>query len=105
MEHSLGWVARCKDSVEGLRADIKQAKSERARCCQVLAAALTAQLALEHTVHMEGLSLRQAQALQQLCASTFAAIELAQQLVQVTGVRFSDSLMVSSHQGTCTYSS
>ncbi|DBA83679.1 TPA: hypothetical protein ACH3X1_006228 [Trebouxia sp. C0004] len=82
MEHSLGWVAQCKDSVEALRADIKQAKSQRARCCQVLAAALAAQLALEHTVHLEGLSLRQAQALQRLCASTFAAIELAQQRVQ-----------------------
>ncbi|DBA72008.1 TPA: hypothetical protein ACH3X2_010748 [Trebouxia sp. C0005] len=82
MEHSLQWVAQCKDSVEALRADIKQAKSQRARCCQVLAAALAAQLALEHTVHLEGLSLHQAQALQQLCASTYAAIELAQQRVQ-----------------------
>ncbi|KAL0041671.1 hypothetical protein WJX79_000367 [Trebouxia sp. C0005] len=43
---------------------------------------LAAQLALEHTVHLEGLSLHQAQALQQLCASTYAAIELAQQRVQ-----------------------
>ena len=103
MEHSLGWVAQCKDSVEALRADIKQAKSQRDRCCQVLAAALAAQLALEHTVHLEGLNLRQAQALQQLCASTFAAIELAQQRVQVTGVRFSDSLMACSHQSICTY--
>ena len=103
MEHSLGWVAQCKDCVEALRADIKQAKSQRARCCQVLAAALAAQLALEHTVHLEGLSLRQAQALQQLCASTFAAIELAQQRVQVTGVRFSDSLMASSQQSICTH--
>ena len=86
MDHSLGWVAQCKESVEALQADIKQATSHRARCCQVLAAALAAQLALEHAVHIEGLTSHQSQALQQLCASTFAGIELAQHCVQVTGV-------------------
>ena len=86
MDHSLGWVAQCKQSVEALQADIKQATSHRAKCCQVLAAALAAQLALEHAVHREGLTSHQSQALQQLCASTFAGIELAQLCIQVTGV-------------------
>lgn len=85
MEHSLGWVAQCKQSVEALQSDTKQATFHRARCCQVLAAALAAQLAVEHAVHKEGLTSRQSQALQQLCASTFAGIELAQQCIQVIG--------------------
>jgi len=83
MEQYTLWVTQCRDAVESLRADVKQAKSHRAKCCQVLAAALAARLALEHTIHDDGLSTRQAQHLQRLCASTVAAVELAQQRVQV----------------------
>lgn len=80
------WVAQCRDAVQDLRAAVKQAKLHRAACCQIFAAALAAQLALEHSVHSSITSTRQAQQQQRLCASMIAAIELAQRRIQVKSV-------------------
>ena len=76
-------VGQCRAAVESLRAEVHQAKSHRARCCQVLAAALAASLALEHALHSGELSPGQAQRLHKLSALTVAAVELAHQRVQV----------------------
>lgn len=77
------WVALCRDAIQELRAAVKQAKFYRAACCQAFAAALAAQLALEHFVHCGSLSTSLAQQQQRLCASMTAAIELAQRRIQV----------------------
>lgn len=77
------WVAQCRDAIQELRAAVKQAKFYRAACCQAFAAALAAQLALEHFVHSGSLSTSLSQQQQRLCASMTAAIELAQRRIQV----------------------
>ena len=79
-------VGQCKAAVESLRAVVQQAKSHRAKCCQVLAAALAASLAFEHALHSGELSSGQAQRLHKLCALTLAAVELAHQRVQVSNL-------------------
>ena len=78
------WVEHCSDGVQSLWAAVRQAKRHRAACCKLFAAALAAQLALQHLLHSSAMSTSQAQQLQRLCASITAAIELAQQRVQVT---------------------
>ena len=77
------WVVQSREAVQDLRVAVKQAKFHRAACCQVFAAALAAQLALEHSVENGILNSRQAQQQQRLCASMTAALELAQRRIQV----------------------
>ena len=79
----LEWIEECKDAVQTLRLIIKKAKAHRGQCCSVLAAALTAALALEQAMHSCALNTAKAQELQRLYAAVIAAIELAQQRVQV----------------------
>ena len=80
----LEWIQECKEAVHTLRMCIKQAKCHREKCCSVLGAALGAALALEQAVYNGSLHTRKAQELQRLCAAVTAAIELAQQRVQVS---------------------
>ena len=79
-------VVQCREAVQDLRAAVRQAKFHRAACCQVFAAALAAQLALEHSAESGILNSGQSQQQQRLCASLTAAIELAQQRIQVNTV-------------------
>ena len=83
MEQDLEWGAQCREAVKRLQLAVKQAKCHRAKCCQVLAAALAAHLAVEHAVHHGGFSTTQTQQLQGLCAATVATIELAHQRIKV----------------------
>lgn len=78
------WIQECKGAVHALRLTIKQAKAHREKCCSVLGAALAAALALEQAVHSCANSAAKAQELQRLYAAVAAAIELAQQRVQVS---------------------
>ena len=80
----LEWVHECKDAVQALRLTIKQAKAHREQCCSVLGAALAAALALEQAVHSCANNAAKAQELQRLYAAVVAAVELAQQRVQVS---------------------
>ncbi|DBB01412.1 TPA: hypothetical protein ACH3X1_000077 [Trebouxia sp. C0004] len=81
----LEWIQDCKEAIHTLRMCIKQARAYREKCCSVLGAALGAALALEQAVYSGTLHRGKAQELQQLCAAVTAAIELAQQRVQVYG--------------------
>ena len=76
-------ISQCKAAVDTLRAEVKEARSHRAKCCQVLASALAASLALDHGLGGDELSSEQSQRLHKLSAATLAAIELAHQRVQV----------------------
>lgn len=80
----LEWIQECKEAIHTLRLCIKQARAHREKCCSVLGAALGAALALEQAVYSGSLQTGRAQELQRLCASVTAAIELAQQRVQVS---------------------
>ena len=80
----LEWIQDCNEAIHTLRLCIKQARAYRERCCAVLGAALGAVLALEQAVYSGSLHTGKAQELQRLCASVTAAIELAQQRVQVS---------------------
>lgn len=80
------WAEHCSDAVQSLWAAAKQAKRHRAACSKLFAAALAAQLALQQLLHSRTPSISQAQQQQRLCASITAAIELAQQRVQVTAL-------------------
>ena len=80
----LEWIQECKEAIHTLRMCIKQAKAHREKCCSVLGAALGATLALEQAVYSGTLHTGKAQELQRLCAAVTAAIELAQQRVQVS---------------------
>ena len=80
----LEWIQECKEAIRTLRMCIKQARAYRERCCLVLGAALGAALALEQAVYSGTPHTGAAQELQQLCAAVTAAIELAQQRVQVS---------------------
>ena len=77
------WVDDCKDAVQTLRLVIKQAKAHREKCCSILGAALAASLAVEQAVYSCGCDAAKAQQLQRMYAAVIAAIELAQQRVQV----------------------
>lgn len=81
----LEWIQECKEAIHTLRICIKQARAYREKCCSVLGAALGAALALEQAVYSGTLHMGDAQELQRLCAAVTAAIELAQQRVQVYG--------------------
>ena len=87
------WVVQCRDAVQGLRAAVKQAKFHRAACCQVFAAALAAQLALEHSERSDSVNSSQVQQQQRLCASMTAALELAQRRIQVDPAVFCNTCM------------
>ncbi len=80
----LEWIQECKEAIHTLRMCIKQARTYREKCCSVLGAALGAALALEQAVYSGTLHTGAAQELQRLCAAVTAAIELAQQRVQVS---------------------
>ena len=77
------WAAQSRDAVQNLRALVRQTKRHRAACCHLYAAAIAAQLALEQSVHSNLSSTSLAEQQQKICASITAAIELAQQRVQV----------------------
>ena len=76
-------VSQCKESVQQLRSSIKEAKSHRGKCCEVLGAALTAILALDQAVHSSSQHAPPSQGLQKLCGEIIAAVDLAQRRVQV----------------------
>ena len=80
----LEWIQECKEAIHTLRMCIKQARAHREKCCSVLGAALGSTLALEQAVYSGTLHTEKAQELQRLCATVTAAIELAQQRVQVS---------------------
>ncbi len=80
----LEWIQECKEAIHTLLMCIKQARAYREKCCSVLGAALGAALALEQAVYSGTLHTGEAQELQRLCAAVTAAIELAQQRVQVS---------------------
>ena len=80
----LEWIQDCKEAIHTLRMCVKSARAHRSRCCALLGAALGASLALEQAVYSGTLQISKAQELQRLCASVTAAIELAQQRVQVS---------------------
>ena len=84
LDRHIEWIKECKDAVQALRLTTKQAKAHREKCCSVLGAALAAALALEQAVHSCALNIAKAQELQRLYAAVIAAIELAQQRVQVS---------------------
>ena len=83
MDLNSAWVKQYGDAVQSLQGVVKHAKNHRTACCHILAAAIAAQLALEHSAQSSTLDLSQAQRQQRLCASMMAAIGLAHQRVQV----------------------
>lgn len=86
LDRHVQWIEECKGAVQALRLTTKQAKAHREKCCSVLGAALAAALALEQAVYSCALNTVKAQELQRLYAAVTAAIELAQQRVQVSNV-------------------
>ena len=86
LDRHIEWIEECKAAVQALRLTTKQAKAHREKCCSVLGAALAAALALEQAVYSCALNTVKAQELQRLYAAVTAAIELAQQRVQVSTV-------------------
>ena len=99
LDRHIEWVEECKAAVQALRSTTKQAKAHREECCSVLGAALAAALALEQAVYSCALSTAKAQELQRLYAAVTAAIELAQQRVQVSkaGLHLTLQLQPQSH--------
>ena len=84
LDRHIEWIVECKDAVQALRLTTKQAKAHREKCCSVLGAALAAALALEQAIYSCALNVAKSQELQRLYAAVVAAVELAQQRVQVS---------------------
>lgn len=76
------FISQCKEAVQQLRGSIQGATSHRAKCCEVLGAALTAILALDQAVHSSSWQY-QSRSLQRLCGEVIAAVDLAQRRVQI----------------------
>ena len=76
------WLLDCKEAAQELRQRIKQVKSYRIQCGDVLGSALTVVMALEQAVLMDWLDER-SQEVPEVFAEAVSTIELAQTLVQV----------------------
>ena len=76
------WLLDCKEAAQGLRQRIKQVKSYRIQCGDVLGSALAVVMALEQAVLMDRLDER-SQEVPEVFAEAVSTIELAQALVQV----------------------
>ncbi len=78
------WLQDCTQAAQELKGCIKQTKSHRPECCNVLGAALAAVMSLQQAVALGCLVESKTQDLPELFAETMSTIELAQSAVQVT---------------------
>ncbi|KAL0036873.1 hypothetical protein WJX77_003215 [Trebouxia sp. C0004] len=94
------WLFDCKEAAQELRQRIKQVKSCRIQCGDVLGSALAVVMALEQAVLMDRLD-EHSQEVSEVFAEAVSTIELAQTLVQVCESRWqlSGCPCFSSHQG------
>ncbi len=76
------WLLDCKEAAQELWQRIKQVKSCRIQCGDVLGSALAVVMALEQAVLMDRLD-EHSQAVPEVFAEAVSTIELAQALVQV----------------------
>ena len=78
------WLQDCTEAAQELKGCIKQTKSHRPECCDVLGAALAAVMSLEQAVVLGCVVESKTQDLPELFAETVSTIELAKSTVQVT---------------------
>ena len=76
------WLLDCKEAAKELTQRIKQVKSYRIQCGDVLGSALAVVMALEQAVLMDRLD-EHSQEVPEVFAEAVSTIELAQALVQV----------------------
>ncbi len=78
------WLQDCTEAAQELKGCVKQAKSHRPECCNVLGAALAAVMSLQQAIVLGCVVESKAQDLPELLAETMSTIELAKSTVQVT---------------------
>ncbi len=78
------WLQDCTEAVQELKGCIKQTKTHRPECCDVLGAALAAVMSLQQAVALGCVGESKTQDLPELFAETVSTLELAKSTVQVT---------------------